>query len=40
VPLWVDVTNMNSTVIKDNFVDKTALCSAAGATACSAAGIS
>jgi D-xylose transport system substrate-binding protein len=40
VPLWVDVTNMNSTVIKDNFVDKTALCSAAGATVCSAAGIS
>ncbi len=40
VPLWVDATSMNSTVIKDNFVDKTALCSAAGAAACSAAGIS
>jgi D-xylose transport system substrate-binding protein len=40
VPVWVNVTNMNSTVIKDNFVDKTALCSAAGAAACTAAGIS
>jgi D-xylose transport system substrate-binding protein len=39
VPIWVNITNMNSTVIKDNFVDKTALCSAAGASACSAAGI-
>jgi D-xylose transport system substrate-binding protein len=40
VPIWVNVSNMNATVIKDNFVDKTALCSAAGAAACSAAGIS
>jgi hypothetical protein len=31
---------MNSTVIKDNFVDKTALCAAAGAANCTAAGIS
>jgi D-xylose transport system substrate-binding protein len=40
VPYWVDVTNMNATVIKDNFVDKATLCSKAGATACTAAGIS
>jgi len=40
VPIWVTSSNMNATVIKDNFVDKTALCSAAGASACSAAGIS
>jgi D-xylose transport system substrate-binding protein len=40
VPIWVTSANMASTVIKDNFVDKTALCSAAGAAACSAAGIS
>src|SRR5438067_4592445 len=40
VPTWVDVSNMNATVIKDNFVDKTTLCSKAGAAACTAAGIS
>jgi D-xylose transport system substrate-binding protein len=40
VPYWVDVSNMNATVIKDNFVDKATLCSKAGATACTAAGIS
>jgi D-xylose transport system substrate-binding protein len=40
VPIWVDPTNMNGTVIKDQFVDKTALCSKAGAAACTAAGIS
>jgi D-xylose transport system substrate-binding protein len=40
VPVWVDPTNMNATVIKDQFVDKTALCSKAGAAACTAAGIS
>jgi D-xylose transport system substrate-binding protein len=40
VPVWVDTSNMNATVIKDNFVDKTALCSKAGAAACAAAGIS
>src|SRR6266567_4454175 len=27
VPIWVNVSNMNTTVIKDNFIDKTALCS-------------
>jgi hypothetical protein len=31
---------MNDTVIKDAFVDKTALCTDAGAAACTAAGIS
>ncbi len=40
VPVWVNVANMNGTVIKDNFVDKAALCSQAGADKCSAAGIS
>ncbi len=40
VPIWVNVSNMKDTVIKDNFVDKTALCAAAGAAACAAAGIS
>jgi D-xylose transport system substrate-binding protein len=39
-PVWVTSTNIASTVIKDNVIDKTALCSAAGATACTAAGIS
>jgi D-xylose transport system substrate-binding protein len=40
VPVWVNTTNMNATVIKDNFVDKATLCSKAGAAACTAAGIS
>jgi D-xylose transport system substrate-binding protein len=40
VPIWVNLANMNSTVIKDKFVDKTQLCTDAGAAACSAAGIS
>ena len=39
VPMWVDVTNMATTVIKDNFVSASALCTAAGAAACTAAGI-
>ena len=39
-PVWVDATNMNSTVIKDQFIDKSALCTDAGAAACTAAGIS
>jgi D-xylose transport system substrate-binding protein len=38
-PVWVNVQNMNATVIKDNFVDKATLCSKAGAAACTAAGI-
>ena len=40
VPVWVNTQNMKDTVIKDNFVDKTTLCGKAGASACSAAGIS
>ena len=40
VPIWVNSANMNATVIKDSFVDKTQLCTQAGATACTAAGIS
>jgi D-xylose transport system substrate-binding protein len=40
VPKWVTAANMNDTVIKDQFVDKNALCTDAGAAACSAAGIS
>ena len=40
VPLWTTKANMASTVIKDAFVDKAALCSKAGAAACTAAGIS
>ena len=39
-PVWVDTSNMKDTVIKDQFVDKSTLCSQAGADACSAAGIS
>jgi D-xylose transport system substrate-binding protein len=39
-PKWVTAANMNDTVIKDQFVDKNALCTDAGAAACSAAGIS
>jgi D-xylose transport system substrate-binding protein len=40
VPIWVNKANMNTTVIKDKFVDKQQLCTDAGAAACSAAGIS
>lgn len=40
VPIWVTTSNMASTVIKDNFVNKSTLCTDAGASACSAAGIS
>lgn len=40
VPTWVNVTNINATVIKDAFIDKATLCSKAGAAACTAAGIS
>ena len=39
-PVWVNAANMNDTVIKDKFVDKAALCTQAGAAACTAAGIS
>ena len=39
-PLSVNSTNMESTVIKDKFIDPTALCGAVGASVCSQAGIS
>ena len=39
-PLWVDKSKIAGTVIKDNFVDKTALCNAVTAAVCSANGIS
>ena len=39
VPMWVDSSNMASTVIKDNFVSASTLCAKVGAAACSAAGI-
>ena len=39
-PVWVNKANMESTVIKDKFVDVTSLCGAVTAAVCSAAGIS
>ena len=39
-PKWVTVDNMADTVIKDQFVQASALCSAVGASVCSAHGIS
>jgi D-xylose transport system substrate-binding protein len=39
-PIWVDTSNMKSTVVADKFVDSATLCSKAGAAACTAAGIS
>jgi D-xylose transport system substrate-binding protein len=38
-PVWVDATNMATTVIKDQFVSASTLCTAVGASVCSAAGI-
>ena len=40
VPIWVTKANMNATVIKDKFVDKSQLCTDVGASVCTAAGIS
>ena len=40
VPIWVNKANVKDTVIKDNFVDKAALCQKVTAAVCSAAGIS
>jgi len=40
VPIWVNKANMKDTVIKDNFVDKAALCQKVTAAVCTAAGIS
>ena len=39
-PEWVTPSNMNSTVVKDNFVPATQLCSGAAAAGCKKAGIS
>lgn len=38
-PVWVNATNMEATVIKDKFVSVSDLCSAVGASVCTAAGI-
>lgn len=38
-PVWVDATNMASTVIKDKFVSASTLCTAVTMAVCSAAGI-
>jgi D-xylose transport system substrate-binding protein len=40
VPIWVNSANMETTVIKDKFVDVATLCSKATAAVCTAAGIS
>jgi len=40
VPIWVNTANMESTVIKDKFVDVATLCSKAGAAVCTANNIS
>jgi D-xylose transport system substrate-binding protein len=40
VPIWVNKANMESTVIKDKFIDVAALCSKAGAAVCTANNIS
>jgi D-xylose transport system substrate-binding protein len=39
-PVWVDKTNMESTVVKDGFDTASAICTIAGADVCTAAGIS
>jgi D-xylose transport system substrate-binding protein len=38
-PIWVDATNMASTVIKDGFISASTLCTAVGKSVCQAAGI-
>ena len=38
-PIWVNSSNLADTMIKDNFVDANALCTAVGANLCSQAGI-
>jgi len=40
VPEWVTTTNMNDTIIKDNFVPASQLCAGKYASECKAAGIS
>jgi D-xylose transport system substrate-binding protein len=39
-PTWVNGNNMNTTVIADKFISASALCTAVGASVCTAAGIS
>jgi D-xylose transport system substrate-binding protein len=39
-PYWVNAKNMETTVIKDNFISVTDLCNAVTAAVCTAAGIS
>jgi D-xylose transport system substrate-binding protein len=38
-PVWVNASNMASTVIKDQFISASTLCTAVGASVCTAAGI-
>ena len=38
-PEWVTTTNMNATIIKDNFVPASQLCAGTYAADCTAAGI-
>jgi D-xylose transport system substrate-binding protein len=38
-PTWVTAANMNDTVIKDQFISASTLCTAVGAATCTAAGI-
>ena len=38
-PVWVNASNMESTVIKDKFISASDLCTAVGASVCTAAGI-
>jgi len=38
-PEWVNASNMNSTVIKDQFISASSLCTAVGASVCTANGI-
>jgi D-xylose transport system substrate-binding protein len=40
VPVWVDATNMESTVVKDGFDPASAICAIAGQSVCTAANIS
>ena len=39
-PVWVDKTNMEATVVKDGFDTASAICTIAGASLCTADGIS
>ena len=38
-PVWVNASNMASTVIADKFIDASTLCTAVGSSVCSAAGV-